>query len=189
MGGSLLSCVPELVRVIEGHPQAPLLVVPGGGLFADRVRSIPTTEREAHWMAVAAMEQFGWYIASHGLPTTDVLEIPPTPRVLLPYCKLRELDPLPHSWEVTSDTIAAWVAHTMGAELIILKSVDGLFREDVFMEHAKEPFPCIEVDPAFLPFIFSHHIRCTVMNGSIPGRLEAFLQGAHVRATRVETTF
>ena len=40
------------------------------------------------------------------------------------------LDALPASWEVTSDSIAAWVAAQTGAgRLVLLKAVDGLFAE------------------------------------------------------------
>ena len=40
------------------------------------------------------------------------------------------LDALPASWEVTSDSIAAWVAGQVGADrLVLVKEVDGLFAE------------------------------------------------------------
>ena len=38
------------------------------------------------------------------------------------------LDALPASWEVTSDSIAAWVADQVGAgRLVLVKEVDGLY--------------------------------------------------------------
>ncbi len=56
--------------------------------------------------------------------------------VLAPYRWLCEEDPLPHSWVVTSDSIAAWVAGRLGARrLILVKSapehagVDDYFEE------------------------------------------------------------
>ena len=40
------------------------------------------------------------------------------------------LDALPISWQVTSDSIAAWVAGQVGADrLVLVKDVDGLFAE------------------------------------------------------------
>ena len=40
------------------------------------------------------------------------------------------LDALPASWEVTSDSIAAWVAAQIGAErLVLVKGVDGLYAQ------------------------------------------------------------
>jgi len=40
--------------------------------------------------------------------------------VLAPYRWVRTADPLPHSWEVTSDSIAAWLAGVLGARRIVL---------------------------------------------------------------------
>jgi aspartokinase-like uncharacterized kinase len=189
IGGSLLGSVPELTRVIEASPRTSILVVPGGGPFADLVRSLVAPEEASHWMAIAAMEQFGWYIASHGLDTTETLEVPGFPHVFLPYRSMRERDPLPHTWNVTSDTIAAWVASVTHAELVLLKSVDGLFQEGILRHQVREVFPCHEVDAAFLPFVLANRIRCTVLNGTHPDMLKSYLLGIPVPGTRVETTF
>jgi aspartokinase-like uncharacterized kinase len=128
IGGSLLDRAPELASLFA-EASRPLLIVPGGGRFADAVRTIDPPEEAAHWMAVAAMEQTGWYLTGLGLPGTDRLAVPDQTAVLLPYAAMRMHDPLPHSWSVTSDTIAAWVAATLRLELVLLKSVDGIFHE------------------------------------------------------------
>src|SRR5256886_11582206 len=56
--------------------------------------------------------------------------------VLAPYRWVRAADPLPHTWEITSDSIAAWLAGMLGARRIVLikpaggdprKLVDSLF--------------------------------------------------------------
>ena len=101
----------------------PLLVVPGGGEFADAVRAHdrrfgPAAARR-HWMAILAMDQFGWALADliPGAARRRDLAPPPagTVAVLLPAALLAERDPLPASWAVTSDSIAAWVAGAAGA--------------------------------------------------------------------------
>jgi Uncharacterized archaeal kinase related to aspartokinases, uridylate kinases len=189
LGGSLQQRVPELVRVIRAFPHAPILVIPGGGVFADQVRSLDAPKDASHWMAIAAMDQFGWYIASQGLEVAESLSMVPSPHVFLPYRVLRDQDPLPHTWDITSDTIAAWVALVTHADLVILKSVDGLYRDGIFQERVQEVFPCLEVDPAFLPYVLDHRIHCTVLNGNIPERLRIFLEENPVLCTRVETTF
>jgi aspartokinase-like uncharacterized kinase len=46
--------------------------------------------------------------------------------VLAPYRWLREDDPLPHVWHVTSDSIAGWVTGKVGARrLVLVKPVVG----------------------------------------------------------------
>jgi aspartokinase-like uncharacterized kinase len=117
----------------------PLLVVPGGAWFADAVRDadrrfelLATT---SHHMAVLGMEQFGWLLSDlipgavrcADLARARQLGAGQT-AVLLPAGL--PLDALPASWEVTSDSIAAWVAGQVGAgRLVLVKEVEGLFAQ------------------------------------------------------------
>jgi aspartokinase-like uncharacterized kinase len=107
-----------------------LLVVPGGGRFADAVREADRRfgleDETAHRMAILGMEQFGWLLSDliPGAARCTDLERIATDRtsVLLPAGL--PLDELPASWDVTSDSIAAWVARTAGAErLVLVKAV------------------------------------------------------------------
>jgi aspartokinase-like uncharacterized kinase len=166
-----------------------VLIVPGGGPFANAVREIRADDDTSHWMAIAAMEQYGWYIVSHGLPATDLLAVPAGPAVLLPYRCLREHDPLPHSWDVTSDTIAAWVADTLGLDLLLLKSVDGISAAGSLLETVTAPLATDVVDPAFLPFVLGKKITTSIINGKDPERVRQFLAGQQVPGTKTGTTF
>ena len=58
VGGSLYNQVPDLVPVLNASKR-PLLLIPGGGPFAELVRQVQADNDTAHWMAVAAMEQYG----------------------------------------------------------------------------------------------------------------------------------
>jgi len=98
-----------------------LLVVPGGGRFADAVRAadprLALADATAHRMAILGMEQFG-------LLLRDLL--PGVPPVIMPASL--PLEELPESWQVTSDSIAAWVAGRFGAgRLVLVKQAGGLF--------------------------------------------------------------
>jgi aspartokinase-like uncharacterized kinase len=135
VGGSLGRglCLPELgARLVELGRGHGLLVVPGGGAFADVVREhdarFDLRPSTAHWMAVLAMDQYGHLLADlmPGCALVHTLEEAHTclagggVAVLLPSAPLRRADALPHSWSVTSDSIAAWLTGLVGARLLVL---------------------------------------------------------------------
>jgi aspartokinase-like uncharacterized kinase len=188
VGGSLYSCVPDLVPVLLASGR-PLLIIPGGGRFADAARKCRVDDDSAHWMAIAAMDQYGWYIASHGMTTTTLLQTPNRPSVFLPYCSVQKQDPLPHSWDVTSDSISAWIANLLGVDLILLKSVDGIIEQGGLVKRIKFPVKTDVVDPFFIPFILEKKVRTTIINGSCIDRVEKFLGGETVPGTMIGTTF
>jgi 5-(aminomethyl)-3-furanmethanol phosphate kinase len=136
------SALRALCRAIgEAGARDPLLVVPGGAGFADVVRAhdrrFALRAATAHRMAILAMDQFGWLLCDlipGGVPCTDLASARVavarggTP-VLLPAAMLAG-DPLPASWEVTSDSIAAWLAGAVhAARLVLVKPVAGLYRD------------------------------------------------------------
>ena len=126
----------ELCRAVgEAGARHALLVVPGGAGFADAVRAherrFGLREATVHRMAILAMDQFGWALSElipgavrrSGLGPVPAGVVP----VLLPSALLAERDPLPASWDVTADSIAAWVAGAAGAaRLVLVKPVAGL---------------------------------------------------------------
>ncbi len=76
VGGSLYNQIPDLVPILIASKR-PLFIIPGGGPFADLVRQIQVNNDAAHWMAIAAMEQYGWFISSFGILTTDRISSAP----------------------------------------------------------------------------------------------------------------
>lgn len=188
LGGSLHQRLPDLVPLLCSSGR-PLLVVPGGGLFADAVRQARVADDAAHWMAIAAMEQYGWLIASHGMRTKEQISIPEKTRVFLPYICMRQRDPLPHSWDITSDSIAAWVAAELGVELLVLKSVDGISSNGILQERVIIPIENDIVDPFFIPFVLKHRIKTTIINGKLNDSVENFLKGGSVPCTRIGIPF
>jgi 5-(aminomethyl)-3-furanmethanol phosphate kinase len=188
LGGSLYHNVPDIVPLLCKSDR-PLLVVPGGGIFANAVRQAQVDEDSAHWMAIAAMDQYGWFIASHGMRTTDILSIPEKTIIFLPYNCMRQCDPLPHSWDITSDTIAAWVAAELGYELLVLKSIGGISFKGIIQEIVTTPIENEVVDPFFIPFVLKHRIKTSIISGKTGDLVEKFLEGKPVAGTRVGTTF
>jgi aspartokinase-like uncharacterized kinase len=188
VGGSLFYQIPALAPVLKDSNR-PLLIIPGGGPFADTVRQCNTDNDSAHWMAIAAMEQFGWFVASHGIPTTTELVIPQVTTVFLPYQYFIVHDVLPHTWDLTSDSIAAWVAHILNLDLLLLKSVDGIFINGILRQQVAEPVESDVIDPLFTPFIIKNGIKTTIINGSYPDRVKKYLTGEIVPRTEIGTTF
>ncbi len=141
LGGGMLRRPALLQPVLDAIAGAArrrrLLVVPGGGPFADAVRAADAAfalgDDVAHWMAVLATDQLAHLVASRlaGAALAESLggieaahragRVP----VLAPYRWLREADPLPHSWAVTSDSVAAWVAGAVGARRLVLVKPAG----------------------------------------------------------------
>jgi len=138
VGGGLLADPEALKRVLaEVEPSAGALVVPGGGPFADAVRvadrAVKPGDDAAHWMAVLAMDQYAEVLLAHLCAGTRVETLAEARQaiasrrvpVLAPSRWLRHADPLPHSWDVTSDSIAAWVAGQAGASMLVLVKPPG----------------------------------------------------------------
>ena len=135
VGGSLGrgACLPALgARLVALGRRYRLLVVPGGGVFADAVREqdekFGLRPGTAHWMAILAMDQYGHLLADlvpgcalvRTLGEAHARLAHEGVAVLLPSEPLRHADALPHSWSVTSDSIAAWLTGRVGARLLVL---------------------------------------------------------------------
>ena len=141
LGGGLLPYVESfeaaLLAIGDAARSRRVLIVPGGGPFADAVRDVHRQHRlsdsAAHWMAVLAMDQYAYLVASR-MPASvvattageiaDALAVSQVP-VLAPSRWLREANPLPHTRDVTSDSIAAWVAGQVGARRLVLIKPPG----------------------------------------------------------------
>lgn len=184
IGGSLQHHAEMICSLLIKH-DFPVLIVPGGGIYADQVRRSHVDGSIAHWMAVAAMEQFGYYLSSFGIPTTVTLHVPSHPVVFLPYRQLTALDPVPHRWEVSSDTIAAWCAHFLHTPLVLLKSVDGIRSGATLYRRIETPLHTGDVDPCFIPFVLEHGIPTCIVSGRHPDRILAVLTGEHTTGTTI----
>jgi aspartokinase-like uncharacterized kinase len=143
VGGSLfdLPDLGERLRQWVGNADASVLLVPGGGAGADVVRQLDDAHRigeeQAHWLALRVLTVNAHFLSA-------LLDAPVQSRPGDPNPPLAILDPhafclgdeecpgaLPHSWHVTSDSIAARVAERSDARLALLKSI-GLPSEDTW---------------------------------------------------------
>jgi 5-(aminomethyl)-3-furanmethanol phosphate kinase len=197
VGGGLARAAGDgaLRRLCEAIGEAgvhhPLLVVPGGGELADAVRHYDRVHglraETAHRMAILAMDQLGWALADliPGASVRTALGAADGVSVLLPAALLFEADPLPASWEVTSDSIAAWVAGAAGAgRLVLAKPVDGLGRDRLTVDELAALQPP-EVD-AHLPRVLREaRFETWVIDGREPLRLTELLDRGATTGTLV----
>ena len=157
VGGGLLGHPDHLDRVLTAIADAArtrhLVVVPGGGPFADAVRDVDGRlgigDAAAHSMAILGMDQYAHLLASRtpsGVVVSDRDEITAAHRerrvpILAPSRWLAAADPLPHTWEVTSDSIAAWVAGELRAPHLILVKPPGAGGPDLVDAHFERVRP------------------------------------------------
>jgi aspartokinase-like uncharacterized kinase len=175
-----------------------ILIVPGGGVFADAVRTASDTygisDEAAHWMAVLAMDQYGHYLAdgTGAALVTDTREdsIRTGVSVLLVYDLLKRSDGgegsrdgsgIEHTWNATSDTIAGWVASQLGAVFIKATDVDGVLRDGALVSEisAEELLAMGKtcVDPVLPRLLISRSLDCLVVNGRYPGSVIDAIRG------------
>jgi aspartokinase-like uncharacterized kinase len=147
VGGSLFGW-PELPRrlaaFLDGRnrvdPGDRVVLIAGGGAVADCVRLLDQThtlgDQSAHRLALHAMDLTALLLAAicpgavvvdrtAGLNAAWSAGSFPifAPRRLLEEAERSGQDPLPASWDVTSDTIAAWAGVRLAADrLILIKS-------------------------------------------------------------------
>jgi aspartokinase-like uncharacterized kinase len=144
----------------------------------DADRRFGLSAEAAHRMAILGMEQFGWLLSEliHGT------------RVLLPAGL--PLDGLPASWQVTSDSIAAWVADRVGAErLVLVKAIDGLTAEGALVARlsvgelaALRP----QGVDGYLPTALEHaSFETWVISGRDPARIAELLDRGTTMGTRI----
>jgi aspartokinase-like uncharacterized kinase len=130
LGGSLASSAslrPWLDAIATAR--GPAVLVPGGGPFAEAVRAAQPrmgfSDAAAHAMAMLAMAQYGFALASLAaglVPAAGPAAIAGVlaERRVPVWTPLQPPDALPVSWEVTSDSLALWLAGRLGAAALLL---------------------------------------------------------------------
>lgn len=200
LGGSLIrqengEVLRQLGNIISRAGQRhPLLIVPGGGPFADLVREygkqLDLGEETCHFMALAAMDQYA-YILQERIPGSSLwalsapehfqpAELPgpahsvPCPGVQILLCShfFRQVPPsdLPRSWDTTSDSLAAYLAQRLNCSLLILVKSKDI--EPILQEPDLDPF-FRQLLPLTMPTWF--------LNGSDPERLRLLLETGQTR--------
>ncbi|RWK37093.1 (5-formylfuran-3-yl)methyl phosphate synthase [Mesorhizobium sp.] len=140
LGGSTADAaeMADWVAALAGS-KLPIVIVPGGGRFADQVREtqiyMDFSDTAAHAMAILAMEQFAQIILDRDERLAPARSLEEMGRALdagkvpvwLPSSLALPAPDIPASWDVTSDSLAAWLAGKLGANALLLIKQTGAF--------------------------------------------------------------
>ncbi|MES9971992.1 MAG: amino acid kinase [Candidatus Thiodiazotropha sp.] len=171
-----------------------LVIVPGGGPFADQVRQAQQQfkfdESTAHRMALLAMEQFGRMLcglqtglsaATNPLQIQEALKRGDTP-VWMPTVMTMADSRVEQSWDVTSDSLAAWLCSRIGAQnLVLVKSLSLNYQSLSLDELTTRGI----VDNQFGNYLRSAGIQAMVMADSEHGQFSELYGGEMTAATRI----
>jgi aspartokinase-like uncharacterized kinase len=195
----LRSLCTKLSEVFKNHR---MIVVPGGGEFADVVRDLDKrfslSCSATHKMAILSMDQYGLVLSDLTPNSVTVSKLEEIKSVLnsgrlpvfLPSKLFFDENPLENSWNVTSDSIAVYIAHRMNAgRVLLVTDVDGIYTDDpktnpkaklikrISANELLDMNARTSVDSALPKLLFETPIDCFVVNGLFPERVEAVLEG------------
>ena len=207
IGGKILedlenldSTISQLEQLYNENLIEKIILIPGGGTLANFIRKVyrklKFTEELAHWMGIVSMNYNGLEL-NKKFPKFEITEdftrlkkLDKSLSIFLPYEFLKENDKLPHSWDVTSDSISLFIANELGLnECFLIKDVDGIldstnqvikeistsdFKEMKESGKLAEVKTIIEdlkeksnpIDPYITTLIGRYKISCIILNGS-----------------------
>jgi aspartokinase-like uncharacterized kinase len=214
VGGSL-AVYPENLRALciklcEASRKHKIIVVPGGGEFADVVRCLDKRFSLScvvtHRMAILGIDQYGLLLSDlipnsitvNSLREIKYLDSRRLP-IFLPSNLMFSQDPLENSWNATSDSIAVYIANRLQAHKVLLVTdVDGVYTDDpktnkkakLIKELSSKELLAMNkrtsVDTALPKLLLRLNIECYVINGLFPERIEAVLNGYKAISTIIK---
>jgi 5-(aminomethyl)-3-furanmethanol phosphate kinase len=181
----------EAITASAGH----VVLVPGGGPFADAVRRAQEVMRfddeAAHRLAVLAMEQFGGALAAltqDFVLAASLAAIRQVTRhrkvpVWSPTRMVLQTEDIPSSWEATSDSLAAWLAGRLGAKRLLLvkhtePAANPLRSDELVMKGI--------VDPLFPRFLAASRAEAAIAGPADHATAAAALRKGELPGIRID---
>ncbi|XRO75995.1 [5-(aminomethyl)furan-3-yl]methyl phosphate kinase [Methanocaldococcus sp. 28A] len=205
IGGSLTYDAEPLLKALKKYAKEndkKILVIPGGGEFANIVRKIDKnlkiSNSLSHKLAIKCMDLIGEVYAEIGyIKAYDTLfdlkrEIEKEKiAVILPSKILLSTDMAEHSWAITSDSLSLYIGKLLDVrEVIIATNVDGIY--DKFPEgkllniiNANDIKGLTSVDETFPILLKQFKMNAYVVNGKYPERVIDILEGKHNIYTKI----
>jgi len=176
-----------------------VLIICGGGQMANQIREyhheLNFSPTASHKTAILCMDILGMLMADKVKGSEAVRSLEEAKKVLddgklpvlIPSMLLEYLDPLEHSWRVTSDSISLYLSDLIDAKLLITTDVDGIYTHRPSLDGAqfiKEisakkllNFGETSLDESFAELLLKYKTSTYVVNGKHPERVLAILDG------------
>ncbi|OYW52413.1 MAG: hypothetical protein B7Y80_18450 [Hyphomicrobium sp. 32-62-53] len=185
LGGSLLESG-RLTAVLDivAKRKRPVIVVPGGGKFADQIRQSQAQtgfdDASAHRLALFAMHQMANVICTrspHFAPAATKEEfglagVNGLVPVWLPSTMAGADETIPKSWDMTSDSLAAWLAAETGAKDVALVKTCAIYPQASLESLAQAAI----VDPLFQTYVERAGLTWSVIGDGDDARLTRLVQ-------------
>ena len=191
IGGSLFP--KHAIKLAEKLENTSSLIILGGGEFANLIRKydheINFSNEANHWRAIECMDIIAKLVNDKVKSTKIAFSINEAIKIsdkgqtpiLIVSEFLKKENPFECTWDVTSDSIAAYTAHLINAKLLIVTNVNGIYTQNpkvsgsTFINKidAKKllTFKESSID-AMLPFLLiKFGTVCYVVNGKYPERV------------------
>lgn len=176
LGGSLAKA-PEIhdwLHLVAKHGHGKLVIVPGGGIFADCVRQeqqrLHLSDTTAHEMAVQAMKQMALVFQDlqPDLVIADSIEqirsdLSNNKAVIWsPDINWLNAQQIPACWDITSDSLAAVLASALAADHLILVKSAAIAENATILDGSNEGI----VDKAFCDRVENVIFNISLLNKS-----------------------
>ncbi|MCQ2972484.1 MAG: delta 1-pyrroline-5-carboxylate synthetase [archaeon] len=196
IGGSLFpNDAIEVAKTIEGTKS---LIVIGGGEFTNLIRKydeeLSLSEEITHKTAIDSMDILAKLVndkvdstqLAKSLEEAQEISNKGLTPILLTSYLLEENDPFEASWDVTSDSIAAYISHLINAKLLIVTNVNGIYTREPTEEGSKFiglidaitllTFDETSIDLKLPSLLIEFGTNCYIVNGKYPERVLSLLR-------------
>ncbi len=203
LGGSLFP--EDAIKFCKSLIGKRAIVICGGGVFANKIRKYDKensfSETASHKTAILCMDIIGMLVADKVDGAEAVYSLEDAKKLLnegkipvfLPSKLFEYLDPLEHSWNVTSDSISVYIASLIKSKILIVTNVDGIYDSHPSIDGAKLiknisakkllTFGETSVDENLPELLLKYKLDCYVVNGKYPQRAISIIEGKSSKYT------
>ena len=169
------------------------VIILGGGEFANLIREyddeLSFSKETTHWTAIDCMDIMAKLVSDKVESTKLTYSIEEVNKIsdegFTPIFAVSEFlkneDPFDCSWDVTSDSIAAYISHLLNAKLLIITNVNGIYTQEpkesgsTFISKIDAKtllnFQESSVDVMLPSLLLKFGTNCYVVNGKYPDRV------------------